>query len=302
MGKKITLIILFALSIFVLSAQAQETTRFETLNIDLWPEYDRPSVLVIYKAELSPEVSLPAEVTLRIPVEAGAPAVVAVGPDANSVADAVFETQVMGEWLEVSFIATTPAIQFEYYDPGLVKDGVQRSFDYTWPGDYGVDALVLQAQQPLGAANMTVSPSMGRTVQDQVGFSYNIIEVGELDQGSTFDIGLSYEKETDALSVESLQIQPSATITPGSSNLFNLDQPWVWFLIALGLILIVGGAYWYWRSGRQEAQPQKRHRRRSAEDDQAEVRTGKVVYCHQCGKRAAPGDQFCRTCGTRLRN
>jgi len=302
LGKKITLIILFALSIFVLSAQAQETTRFESLNIDLWPEYDRPSVLVIYKAELSPEVSLPAEVTLRIPVEAGAPAVVAVGPDANSVADAVFETQVLGEWLEVSFIATTPAIQFEYYDPGLVKDGVQRSFDYTWPGDYGVDALVLQAQQPLGAANMTVSPSMGRTVQDQVGFSYNIIEVGELDQGSTFDIGLSYEKETDALSVESLQIQPSATITPGSSNLFSLDQPWVWLLIALGLILIGGGAYWYWRSGRQETQPQKRRQRRSPGGGQVGVPEGKTVYCHQCGKRARPGDVFCRTCGKRLRS
>ena len=85
MGKKITFIILFVLSIYIPSAQAQEAPRFETLTIDLWPEYDRPSMLVIYKGELSPAVSLPAEVTLRMPVEAGAPAVVAVGPEANSV-------------------------------------------------------------------------------------------------------------------------------------------------------------------------------------------------------------------------
>ncbi len=302
MVKKIALIFLFALFTFVPLTLAQESSSFETLVIDLWPEYDRPSVLVIYKAELSPEVSLPAEVTLRMPIEAGTPAVVAVGPDANSVADAVFETQVMGEWLEVSFIATTPVIQFEYYDPGLIKDGTLRSFDYTWPGDYAVDSLVLQVQQPLGATDVSVSPPMGRTVQDQVGFFYNIIEVGDLDQGSTFDIGLSYEKESDALSVESLQIQPSATITPGSSNLFNLDQWWVWLLIALGLLLIGGGAYWYWRMGRQESQPKKRHRRKTADEDTAGDSPGKVVYCHQCGKRAAPGDQFCRTCGARLRN
>jgi hypothetical protein len=303
LGKKTALIILFALFISISTAQAQDTPSFETLTIDLWPEYDRPNMLVIYKGELSPEVSLPAEVTLRMPVEAGAPAVVAVGPDANSVADAVFETQVMGEWIEVSFIATTPVIQFEYYDPRLIKDGALRSFDFKWPGDYRVNKLMLQAQQPLGATNLTVSPLMGRMVQDQVGFSYDIIDVGQLAQGETFALGLSYEKESDALSVESLQIQPSATITPGSSNLFSLDQPWIWFLIALGLVLIGGGGYWYWRTGQDEAQPQKKRRqRRSAGSSQSGVPEGKTVYCHQCGKRAQQGDVFCRTCGTRLRS
>ena len=302
MGKKLALIILFVLFISISTAQAQDTPSFDTLTIDLWPEYDRPSMLVIYKAELSPKVALPAEVTLRIPVEAGAPAVVAVGPDANSVADAVYETQVMGEWLEVSFIATTPAIQFEYYDPRLIKDGALRSFDFTWPGDYGVSKLAMQAQQPLGATNLTVSPLMGRMVQDQVGFTYNIIDVGQIAQGETFDLGMGYEKEPDALSVESLQIQPSATITPGSSNLFSLDQPWIWFLIALGVVLIGGGGYWYWRTGQEETQPRKRRQRRSSGGGQAGVPEGKTVYCHQCGKRARPGDAFCRTCGTRLRS
>jgi len=302
LGKKIVLIFLFALFVSIYPANAQDTPSFDTLTIDLWPEYDRPSMLVIYKAELSPEVSLPAEVTLRIPVEAGQPAVVAVGPDARSVADAVFETQLMGEWLEVSFIATTPAIQFEYYDPRLIKDGTVRSYDFTWPGDYDVKKLVLQAQQPLGAMNLTVSPLMGRMIQDQVGFTYDIIDVGELGQGETFNLGMSYEKESDSLSVESLQIQPSATITPGSSNIFSLDQPWIWFLIALGVVLIVGGAYWYWRTGQEDAQPQqKRRQRRSSGAGQAGVPAGKTVYCHQCGKRAQPGDVFCRTCGTQLR-
>jgi hypothetical protein len=302
LGKKTVLFILVVLSIFVLGAQAQEAPLFESLTIDLWPEYDRADMLVIYKGELSPEVSLPVEVTLRIPVEAGEPAVVAVGPDARSVADSVFDTQVMGEWLDVSFIATTPAIQFEYYDPRLVKDGSLRTFDYVWPGDYGVNKLVLQVQQPMGATNFVVSPPMGRMVQDQVGFTYDIIEVGELEQGETFELGVSYEKETDALSVQSLQIQPSATLEPGSSNPFNLDQPWVWFLIGLGVVLIGGGAYWYWRTGQQDTQPKKRRQRRAAGPNQVGVPEGKAVYCHQCGKRAMPGDQFCRTCGTRLRS
>ncbi len=301
MVKKIVLITLLALIVLIPSAQAQESPSIDTLVIDLWPEYDKPSMLVVYKAALSPEVSLPAEITFRMPVQAGAPAVVAVGPDASSVADVVYDTRVMGDWLEISFIATTPAIQFEYYDPRLLKEGAQRSFDFTWPGDYAVKSLVLQVQHPLGGTDVTVTPAMGRVVQDTVGFVYTIIEIGELDQASVFDIGLNYLKESDALSIESFEIQPSATITPGTSSLLNRDQWWVWLLIALGLILIGGGGFWYWRMGRQESDPIKRRHHKTPIQDAAGGSSGKAIYCHQCGKRADARDQFCRSCGTRFR-
>jgi hypothetical protein len=299
--KKITLIILIATFVFIPSVRAQENPSLDSLGIDLWPEYDRPSVLVIYKGVLSSQVTLPAEITMRIPVEAGAPFAVAVGPDPSSVADVVYETQVMGEWLDVSFIATTPAIQFEYYDPSLVKEGSQRTFDYIWPGDYAVNSLTVQVQHPLGASNVSVTPTAGRVVQNTDGFTYNVIEVGTLSEGSLFDLGVSYQKGTEALSIESLEIQPSAAITPGTSSLFNLDQWWVWLLGILGILLIGGGGFWYWRMGRQEATPKKRQRRRGAEKESAGVSPEAAIYCHQCGRRAEASDRFCRSCGTRLR-
>ena len=66
--KKIILTILIILFVSIPTAGAQESPSLESLAIDLWPEYDKPGVLVIYKAVLSPEVTLPAEITLRIPV------------------------------------------------------------------------------------------------------------------------------------------------------------------------------------------------------------------------------------------
>lgn len=296
-------IVILAISLFVLTpaVSAQDVPSLDTLEIDLWPEYDDPSMLVIYKAILSPEVSLPTEITFRIPVEAGAPTAVAVGPDASSVADVVYDTQVMGDWIDISFIATTPVIQFEYYDPALVKDGAQRSYDFSWPGDYAVDSLILQLQHPIGATSVAVTPTMGRVVQNNDGFMYNIIEVGTLEQGSLFDLGVSYQKESDDLSIQSLQIQPSATITPRTSSLLNLDQWWVWLLIGLGVVLIGGGSYWYWRLGREETSPGKRRHHKAPQQEVAGATPEGVVYCHQCGKRAGSGDQYCRSCGTRLR-
>jgi hypothetical protein len=56
---------------------AQDDVSFSKLEIDLWPEYDRPEVLVIYRISLDPAASLPADLTLRIPVDAQVNAVAA---------------------------------------------------------------------------------------------------------------------------------------------------------------------------------------------------------------------------------
>jgi hypothetical protein len=300
--KKLLLLLLIVLLSSVTLVQAQETPSLDDLLIDLWPEYDDPGMLVIYKATLSPQVSLPAELTFQIPVEAGKPFVVAVGPDPNSVAEVVYNTQVMGKWIDVSFIATTPTIQLEYYDPRLVKDGAQRTFSYTWPGDYAAQDLRLRIQHPLGATEVSVTPPMGNLNQGDDGFLYSNIEVGAVEADSPFDIGLSYQKETNDLSIQSLQIQPSATITPGSSNFQNFDQWWVWLLAALGVVLIGGGGYWYWRLGRGEAPEKKRRHHKTPIQTAGGTTPESAIYCHKCGKRGEPGDRFCRSCGTPLRS
>ena len=50
---------------------AQNDITFAGLEIDLWPEYDRPDMLVIYRITLDNSVKLPAQLTLRIPAAVG---------------------------------------------------------------------------------------------------------------------------------------------------------------------------------------------------------------------------------------
>jgi hypothetical protein len=300
--KRILYLILILVPLLIPApAGAQVVPGFSSFEIDLWPEYDRPDMLVIYKGVLSPQVTLPATITFRIPVEAGEPTAVAVGTDASSVADVNHTSQVNGDWLEVSFIAAMPAIQFEYYDPSLVVEGDQRSYQYSWPGDYGVDALSLQVQHPVGATGMTITPSAGRVEQGGDGFTYNIIDLGFLEPGATFDLNIRYQKEDSDLSVQSLEIQPSAPITPEATGGLSLDTAWPWLLGLFGVILIAGGGFWYWRSGRETPAEKSGRRRRPPATRSTETVAQDGVYCHQCGKRAASGDRFCRACGSRLR-
>lgn len=301
--KRRLLILLFLLTLFPVATQvgAQAAPGLESLIVDFWPEYDQPNMLVIYRAVLSPTVSLPADITFRIPAEAVRPHAVAVGPSPELVADVVATTRVAGEWIEVSFIATTPAVRLEYYDPRLEKEGALRRFRYDWPGDYAVGTFILNVQHPVGASNVRVTPAAGRVVQFEDGFAYNVIELGNISSGEQFSLDLQYDKETDALSVEALQVQPSAPISPGPGSGIRINQIIPWALGILGVALIAGGGIWYWRSGRGAPASGTRRQRKEGRVSLGSVGLDESIYCHQCGKRAEPGDRYCRSCGTRLR-
>ena len=280
---------------------AQEDLSLSSLEVDLWPEYDRPNVLVIYHATLPPEISLPVELTFRIPVEAGNPNAVAVRQVDGSLISVAYDRQVNGEWGLITFTATSPEVQFEYYDPSLEKEAEQRHYEYTWPGDYSVQNLAIQAQQPVGAEDVRFSPSMNSSFTGQNGMVYFAIEVGSLGTGETYTISMDYAKANAILSVEQFEVQPSANLEPSGQTDWLSFLPWV--LGLLGVALIAGGGFWYWRQSKSEGPGTQRRRRRRAFHPGSETAssTEEGVYCHHCGKRASSNDKFCRSCGTRLR-
>jgi len=288
-----------------LPASSQAEVRLSAVEVDLWPEYDDPGVLVIYRITLASSVSLPVDLTFRLPAAAGDPSAVAVKQVTSEGEAGLFtipsSRQVSGEWGLVTLTATMPEVQIEYYDPSLVKQGSLRQFKYNWPGDYAVDSLVIQVQQPLGAREMRISPASdpGKTGQD--GLVYYNKQVGALSAGQTFSLSYDYQKEGDALSAANQQVQPSAPVGEQDFGQNSLRAALPWVLGILGVGLIVGGAVWYWKSGRGSPQDKAPRRRRVAGRERAPAPVEGYVYCHQCGKRAAPGDRFCRTCGTQLR-
>jgi hypothetical protein len=290
------------LTLFVLllplSGYAQQTPRLSSLKVSLWPEYDQPSMLVIYTLTLSQDTQLPANLTLRIPASAGAPHAVAVGPALGQVGDTPYTRQVLGEWAEISFMATMPAVQFEYYDPGLVKEGSARQFVYNWPGDYAVESMVMEVQTPLNATDMRLTPNLGGGVESNDGFVYYIAQIGSLNAGQTFQVSLDYQKESDILSAQLLPVQSSQPISDATSGRLSLGGPFSWMIGLLGLALILGGGFWYYKTGQREPLPGKKKSRGQRKDTRSEA--GGDVYCSKCGKRALSNDRFCRSCGTKL--
>ncbi len=293
------LFLLLVLMAFPSSVSGQNGIEFSKVVINIWPEYDRPGVLVFYRITLSSQTSLPATLSIRIPRAADTPFNVAMKDVDGRLDNLRFTSTVEGEWVKVTFTTPVPEIQFEYYDPAIIVTGKSHDYRYNWPGDYTIESLILNIQQPLESQNFTIEPAMGSGQVNQDGLTYYESVVGEVKSGIVFNINLKYDKTGSNLSAPSQSVEPVEPISTSTAGWQTLYEVLPYVLYGLGFLLIISGSYWYWRSGRTIATAfRKRYSiTRSREADIEPV----TVFCHSCGRKAVSGDVFCRSCGTKLR-
>ncbi|GAB4433188.1 MAG: hypothetical protein Kow002_20800 [Anaerolineales bacterium] len=275
------------------SARAQEPVALSSLQVSFWPEFDQPSMLVIYDFILSPDAELPAEVALRIPAEADLIAV-AYEQGGGLLNASYNEPYQDGEWMVIPVLAETPSIyRIEYYAP-ITFDGSKRQFTYLWPGDHAVNQFMFELQIPPDTTELSSSPEL--TIERQTGgLQYKAWAAEGLAEGEQIPFTLTYTRTSNTLTrdIQPMQAEPVDENTSGRISLSNY-LPYI--LGGVGIILIVAGGVYFWQSGKGKPRKRQRQRHRS----QA-VNSDEQTYCHQCGKRAQASDRFCRTCGTRLR-
>lgn len=300
--RKLVLVALLALFLLPGRVQAQSAVQLDSTIVQLWPEFDRPDMLVIYDFTLSAGTALPQDIDFRIPAEAEV-AVVAVGQTSDTVTDQgiVHGERVDGAWKVVTIKSVSgPAIRLEYYD-SLQVNGSARHYVYTWPGDYATSNLIAIFQQPVDATDLVLNPAAASSQLDRNNLIYYQVNFASLAAGKTATLTADYQKTTDRLSKSLTLVEPSAPLDNNAQGKVTLSALLPWVIGGAGFLLIVVGLVIglnYWRSTNQQPNVRKRH---AATRRQEESATEDVLYCPQCGKRAQPADQFCRTCGTRLR-
>jgi hypothetical protein len=295
----------FALLTILLTAahaKAQSVVGFNSVDVSVWPEYDTPTVLVIYKIALAPQTTLPVEITLRLPATVQKPNAVAVGKTPETVSDQGVEYKFApgADFATLTIKATDPNIQMEYYDSGLSKNGAQRQYVYEWLGDFPVGNFRFELREPLKASNLSVDPVLTNTILDTDGFQFSEWKKGDIKIGQKLSFTINYQRNTDSPSTSFLQVESTLPLdqnVPGQSAFISY-LPWALGGLGVVLLFIAGGFYWAsGRAGRAISRPRKRHSATSEEPAEDEEQ----VHCAQCGKRAQPGDRFCRACGARIR-
>lgn len=304
MRKWLLFVLLWGVMIFPSSAVAQGGTQLASVNIELWSEYDQPSMLVIHEFTVTESTTLPAQVTLRFPKNANLIAV--AFNSGGKLVNTEFEgPKEHGNWQIVTLtVRSRNAHRIEYYQP-FKREGDQRKFSFQWFGDYSVKQFNLSALIPLDSRNIITSPNLSSTSRTPNGlYLTNSDGYAKLRMGESYEFHIEYTRESTVVTnaTQAADIQASDPVGPDTSGRVSIDKlPWIIGGFGLALIAVILFLFSYWRSMQSNIKSlapfarSRLSRRRGKKNENVDV------YCHECGTRAHTGDRFCRICGSKLR-
>jgi hypothetical protein len=139
-------------------------------------------------------------------------------------------------------------------------------------------------------------------LQSERGLLFGNTSKRDLKMGGSYQFDLEYARNTDQLADpnQATQVNPSDPLNSDTEGRVPVENlPWIIGGIGIGLIGIA--LFIYWRSTQTKSDPTTKRTRRKRQDAPSGEASGELLYCHECGTRANPGDRFCRTCGSRLR-
>ena len=293
MKRKLFVLLFFFITMPVAAGFAQDPVSvIDSLGVDIWPDYDKASVLVLLTGALPENTRLPASVTLPLPETAQLNAVARIDSKSGNMIDDILSSPEPPGML--TFITPDLLFRVEYYFP-YTSDQNRRSFDYTWLAAVAVNNFQLRIQRPTSAATFSTEPAAANVVRSTDGFDYHSFPARTVPAGQSFALQVDYEMTTAQLSAASLPAPnpggqpPALPASPGSGAGIN----WALAAVVSGGLIIVAALIWSIAARRSS--PGTREPAVSGAE-----KPSRAKFCRNCGEPTDEGDKFCSGCGSEL--
>ncbi len=285
------LLFLLAMILPVAGHAQDEVTAIDALVVDLWPDYDRTSVLVLLTGTLSADTKLPATVIFPVPATAQLNAVARIDSSDGTMKDDILSGPAPG-----GFRFTTPDLRFrvEYYLPYAVNNN-RRTFNFTWLSDLSVNSFQCKVQQPIYASFLATEPAAVDISKGQDGFTYYAFPVQTVPAGQSFAVDVDYTMTTAQLSATSLAPLVTGAQKPGipaTPNITSGNKGIITAAIVSSIFLTI---VFVWRIVTRRGASN-----RSVTQDAKAQKQSHAKFCRNCGDPLDKDDRFCRNCGIDL--
>jgi hypothetical protein len=267
-------------------------SRIDSLDIEIWPDYDKASVLVLLTGALPGNTPLPAAVTLPLPEAAQLNAVARIDSQGDSMRDDISWSFDSPNTLR--FITPDLRFRVEYYFPYTVVKN-QHSFDFTWLAAATVNNLHLRVQRPLSANALQTEPATANVSTSWDGFEYHTFPARAVPAGQPFTLHVVYDMAAAQLSAARLPPPNAGTQPAGlpAVSAKRFDISWALVAMVAGGLAVIGALIWQFASRRRVPDM------RNPDDSRIEIQA-RGRFCPNCGGPVDQDDRFCRGCGAEL--
>ncbi len=292
------MMLLFMLQSVNLSFAQEQKITVSNLRISLWPEYDNPQVLVMYKGSVSSSVQLPAEFNLNISPGTTDPHVASVTAAGGHIHDP-FEVKTDDTGTYVSFVLKERDFHLEFYFNPFKSGVSDKAFTYSYKTYYPVSNFSYEVQQPVGALDFITTPTSFQVFTDEKGISHSQVSAGSLAAGETKKVKVSYFKSNSETSLQKLEKSERGTD--------------IYTLIATGVLILLVAmmTYSYFgKSAKKRSKVQRAGAKRKTHmagakankpSEKLVFRSDRVPnFCSNCGEKVDKKSNFCGSCGVKI--
>lgn len=184
------------------SGTALSTPDLESLQIEFWPDFDQPAVLVLLTGSLPAGQPLPAELAIPIPSNAQINAVAQIDESGmGSIDYQALEDAVL-------FQSDTAAFRVEYYVP-YEQDENRRAYTFQWLAPFTVEELAVQVQRPANAIDLAALPEPSAVATDpNDNLDYYLLDPLSVPRGVPYRLAFNYTMISDTLTIDELSPNP----------------------------------------------------------------------------------------------
>ncbi len=243
-------LVLISIVLVSSAATAQTEPRITRLEVGLWPEYDRPAVLVMLHGWLAADAALPATVHLPMPAQAGRPHAVAKRAPGGPLLMAQHTVDVEGNWARVNLVTDVREVRLEYYVVLPISDP-NRRYVFEWPGGLDIKQVTYEVMRPTGVKDLSVKPPPTIQSVGNDGLTYYLGDLGPKARNDTFSIGMTYTKTTSTLTAVALRPPAPAvgqTPAPKPSGSGGANK---WLVVLVVVLAAALAGTWIFKSSRK---------------------------------------------------
>jgi mono/diheme cytochrome c family protein len=282
------------------------------LRLSIWPEYDDPRVLIMWRGEMAPHQAFPAHITFPLPKGAE---IVGAGmiSDQNELLRHPYEILPGDTHDSLQLNLPVPRFFLEFYYNPFTASGAEKRFTYAMPTPYPIEGLEVDIQQPLKASNFTLDPIPMEHLTDQQGFTYHQFAYRDIAAGQPQTFTISYTKTVLTPSVPKQQPAPQR---PRNVRLLS-GNVLISLSILVGASIVFAGWAWLLRGSQPRHVPvtssvpqptptpseflallQEDAQLQDITDaTSVQPQTSIVNFCAHCGHTLLLADHFCSGCG-----
>jgi hypothetical protein len=262
------------------------------LRLSIWPEYDEPRVLVMFRGDMAPASAFPTSITVPIPKQAD---VTGAGLISAQNEFLLHPHRILPGEEHDTLELNLPGPRFFvelYYDPFSTRRGKKR-FTYTFSVPYAVQQVEIDIQKPYEATDFVTEPVAMTRDADGQGGVYHRFSYRDLQPGESKSFTITYNKTSERPSVAKSPAPASGAVSlPANTTLFALG-----LLTGITVLYASGVFFWKGYQRRQQQTPPAPSSTASHSTSLTPDPSLRPNFCSSCGCQVQPAYAFCPSCG-----